>query len=69
MDRFTKQELVILGKLNSGETNQKIADSLFISLSTVKNHIYRIKQKIGCETHIQMMLFYQKKLAEMKVYK
>jgi DNA-binding CsgD family transcriptional regulator len=35
-------------------TNQEISDSLFISVQTVKDHIYRIFLKTGVKNRVQL---------------
>ena len=48
-----EQEIVVL--ISSGKTNQEIADSLFISLQTVKDHNHRIYSKLGLKSRAQVM--------------
>ena len=43
---LTKREVEILEHLSQAWSYQKIADKLFISTSTVRNHIHKIYQKI-----------------------
>ena len=38
----------------SGKTNQQIADDLFISLQTVKDHIHHIYLKTGVKNRVQL---------------
>ena len=66
MERFTKQELNIIRDLASGKSPKEICEKLFIHHRTFKNHVYNIKKKIPCETHVQIVLFYQQKLSELK---
>jgi len=44
---ITKREREIVELICQGKTNQQIADALFISLTTVKDHNYAIFQKAG----------------------
>jgi DNA-binding NarL/FixJ family response regulator len=44
---LTTRELQILKELDTGSTNQEIADRLFISERTVKNHVSRILTKLN----------------------
>ncbi len=44
---ITKREREIVELICRGKTNQEIADQLFISLTTVKDHNYAIFQKTG----------------------
>lgn len=48
-----EQEIVVL--VSSGKTNQEIADSLFISIQTVKDHNHRIYSKLGLKSRAQVM--------------
>jgi len=48
-----EQEIMVL--LLKGNTNREIADSLFIAIPTVKNHIYNIYQKLGVNTRYQLI--------------
>lgn len=44
---LTPRELEVLGHLVQGETNREIANRLYISEYTVKNHIHSILSKLG----------------------
>lgn len=52
---ITKREPEIVEQICSGKTNQQIADTLFISLQTVKDHTHRIYGKIGIRSRIQLV--------------
>jgi len=52
---ITKRERQIVREICSGKTNQQIADALFISLQTVKDHTHRIYSKIGVSSRIQLV--------------
>jgi DNA-binding CsgD family transcriptional regulator len=51
----TKRERQIVREICSGKTNQQIADTLFISLQTVKDHTHRIYSKIGVKSRVQLV--------------
>ena len=53
--RVTKRERQIVQKICLGKTNQQIADELFISLQTVKDHTHRIYSKIGINSRMQLV--------------
>ncbi len=46
-DDLTRREKQILDRLVCGQTNQEIADELFVAESTVKTHIYKLYKKIN----------------------
>ena len=51
----TKRERQIVEKICLGKTNKQIADELFISLQTVKDHTHRIYSKIGINSRLQLV--------------
>lgn len=52
--QISKRELEIIHFVCQGKSNQEIADQLFISLGTVKDHLYRIYKKIGIKNRTQL---------------
>jgi DNA-binding CsgD family transcriptional regulator len=54
-DRYgiTRRECEILELICRGRKNQEIADELFISLQTVKDHNHRIFRKLGVKSRVQ----------------
>jgi DNA-binding CsgD family transcriptional regulator len=59
-ERLTTREMDVLNLLVQGCSNREIADRLFISIHTVKNHITNIFQKIGVNDRSQLIaLVYQ----------
>ena len=48
-----EKEIVLL--VIKGYSNKKISEALFISLSTVKSHIYKIYKKMGVKTRFELM--------------
>lgn len=50
---LSKREIEILVLLSKGETTTDIAESLFISRTTVNNHIQNIFQKLGAHTRLE----------------
>lgn len=57
LDRYgvTKRERQIVQKICLGKTNQQVADELFISLQTVKDHTHRIYSKMGISSRMQLV--------------
>ena len=53
--RITPRECEIIQLINKGDSNEEIASRLFVSTSTVKNHIYHIYQKTGFHNRIEML--------------
>jgi DNA-binding CsgD family transcriptional regulator len=54
---LTAREREILDLVAGGATNQKIADTLFISEKTVRNHLTAIFDKIGVSSRSQAIVF------------
>jgi len=51
---ITKREQEIIKLLMTGKSNREIEEKLFISLGTVKNHLYSIYQKAGVQNRFQL---------------
>jgi ligand-binding sensor domain-containing protein/DNA-binding CsgD family transcriptional regulator len=51
---ISKREKEIIELMLRGMTNQDIEDKLYISLNTVKSHVYSIYQKLGVKNRIQL---------------
>lgn len=52
---ISKRETEIIHEICKGLTNQQIADKLFISLQTVKDHTHRIYTKTDCTSRAQLI--------------
>lgn len=52
---ITRREREIINLICTGKTNQEIADSLFISLQTVKDHTHRIYLKLEVKNRMQLI--------------
>lgn len=50
---LTKKEQVILGLISAGYSNTRIADSQFVTVHTVKRHVYNIFKKINVNNRVQ----------------
>lgn len=57
---ITKREQEIILLMLKGKGNKEIEDELFISMNTVKNHIYNIYQKLGVKNRLQINNFIRK---------
>lgn len=59
-DQLTKQEQNILTLLLEEKTNKEIAESLFVSLSTVKTHINNIYKKLNVQSREEIKTLFNK---------
>ncbi|HEY4598704.1 response regulator transcription factor [Corynebacterium sp.] len=57
VDPLTPREREILCLIAMGESNQEIAEKLFISLPTVKTHVGRVLMKTGSRDRVHAVLF------------
>ncbi len=55
--KITKREMEVIELICQGKTNKEIADLLFISVDTVKDHNYKIFQKTGVKNRTQLVNF------------
>lgn len=61
LQELTARELEIIQELMRGGSNQEIADRLFISENTVKNHIHNILEKLNLPNRREIIRFAQQK--------
>ena len=54
---LTERELLITKLVGEGKTNKEIANELYLSVGTVKNHITTILQKIGLRDRTQLAIY------------
>jgi len=52
---LTKREQEIILLVIAGKTNKDIQDELYISLKTVKTHLYNIYRKLNVQNRLQLM--------------
>lgn len=57
--KLSEREKEVLRLLSEGDDNREIADKLAISPNTVKNHIMRMKIRLGLESKLQLVAYYQ----------
>lgn len=53
--KISKREEDVIRHLCEGKTNKEISQTLFISLQTVKDHIYHIYQKTDVKNRVQLI--------------
>jgi DNA-binding CsgD family transcriptional regulator len=53
--KISKREEDVIRELCAGKSNKEIGQTLFISLQTVKDHIYRIYQKTNVRNRVQLI--------------
>lgn len=58
---ISPREQEIVGLLCKGQTNKEIADELFISLQTVKDHVYRIYRKTDVKNRVQLVTLFMQR--------
>jgi len=56
-ENLTEREIEIIERVGEGKTNKEIAEELFLSIGTVKNHITIILQKLDLRDRTQLAIF------------
>jgi RNA polymerase sigma factor (sigma-70 family) len=54
---LSPREMEVLDLASQGATNKEIADQLFISVGTVKNHIHNILEKLHLKNRAQIAAY------------
>ena len=57
INELTSREIQVAGQVALGLSNEEIAHNLGTTLSTVKNHCYRINKKLGLTNRVQIALW------------
>ena len=57
---LTGRELEILGLVGAGKTSREIADELFISENTVRNHVRNVLDKLGLRSRFEAVTWAQR---------
>lgn len=52
---ITHREEEVIRHVSTGKSNKEISEALFISLQTVKDHVYRIYQKTDVKNRVQLI--------------
>ena len=58
--KISKREIDVLDLLEKGETQQAIADQLFISPRTVEGHVLNLRTRYSLRTTAELLVFYTK---------
>lgn len=58
LSSLTEEERMVLALLADGLTNRAIANRLYLSESSIKKHVHRILQTLGCARRAQAAAFY-----------
>jgi DNA-binding CsgD family transcriptional regulator len=53
--KISRREEEVIRELCAGKSNKEIGQTLFISLQTVKDHIYRVYQKTNVRNRVQLI--------------
>jgi len=53
---LSDRELEIVGCLAKGMTNREIAESLYLSVHTVRNHVQRICRRLGAHSRLEVVI-------------
>ena len=61
---ISSREREVLGHLLSGLTARAIAERMFVSVPTVKSHIYRIYKKMGVHSQEELLTLMEEELGE-----
>ncbi len=62
---LTPREMEVINLIANGQSNKEISNSLLISLSTVKNHVHNILEKLDLQHRLDIAKYaYEKGLAE-----
>jgi DNA-binding NarL/FixJ family response regulator len=56
---LSRREMQLIPLIAQGLTNKEIANHFSLSEQTVKNHLYRMKHKIGAEDRVEMVQIYR----------
>ena len=56
---LTRREQQLVPLIAKGLTNKEIANHFSVSEQTIKNHLYRMKQKIGAEDRLNIVQLYR----------
>jgi two-component system response regulator NreC len=56
-DGLSEREREVLRLLALGNTNQQIADALYLSVKTVETYKSRLKEKLGCEGRAELVRY------------
>jgi DNA-binding CsgD family transcriptional regulator len=61
---ISNREQEVVNLILKGKTNKEIEDKLYISLKTVKSHIYNVYRKMGVKTRLELIHMIQKSVSQ-----
>jgi DNA-binding NarL/FixJ family response regulator len=56
-DGLTKREIEVLARIALGETNEKIAEKLHVSTTTIRTHRANLLNKTGCGNTASLVMY------------
>lgn len=56
-EELSERETEVMRLVGSGATNAEIAEALFVTEGTAKNHVYKINRKLGLRDRAQLALY------------
>ena len=54
-EKLTNKQREVLALVSRGYSNKQIAETLFVSLDTVKKHLYNSYKKLGAKNKIEAL--------------
>ena len=67
-NKLTKREQQIIKLLGHGNSNNQIADKLFVSENTVKTHLHNVFKKINAKNRLQALLWAKENIGDEEFY-
>jgi DNA-binding NarL/FixJ family response regulator len=61
--RLTKRQVEVIALVAEGLTNREIARHLGLSAHTVRNYLFRIFDKIGVSSRVNLVMYYNRRMA------
>ena len=55
---LTDRESQVLALVAEGKSNQEIADTLHLGVTTVKTHVANLMSKTGCDNRVRLAVYH-----------